>query len=116
MHLKVLSWQAAVVALCPCNLCCDAPLLLVDLLVFNMGEKTEAVDAFPFPYFLIIPCSIFFHCCHNSLLIPFLCHLVTSLAPVLPSLKLLLFPPRICTHNIFYEHYLIDLLCAGGPC
>lgn len=50
-HLKVLCWWPAVVALCPCNLCCDAPVLFMDLLVFNMGEKTTCCCFSP-PVFL----------------------------------------------------------------
>lgn len=108
-HPKALYWWADVVALCPGNLCCGVPLLFMDLLDFNMGEQTEAVAAFSFSYFLISCCSMFFHYFHNPLF-SFPCHLVTSIAPILPSLKLLLFPARICTCNIFYKCRLIDLL------
>ena len=114
-HLKVLYWWPAVVALCPGNLYCGLFLLLMGLLASNVGEKSGPVAAFSSPL-VSNCCSMFFHYFHNSLLFPFLCHLVTSVAPILSSLKLFLFLARICTCNIFYKYHVIDLLCAGGPC
>lgn len=119
-HLKVLCWWAAVVQLCPCNLCCDASSFLMDDLVFNTGEETTCCCFFP-PIFFNQACHCIFPPFSSPLLFPSLCHLVTLIAPILLSFKLHHFffffcPARICTCNIFYEKHFIDLRCGCGPC